>query len=133
MSQQALDFGRLYRVEEQERVIYRSLNDAVESIGGIVVAAGACGIDRADLRRSLDHKTRYLAVEHAMSITAILRGSNSDLASRICRAFVSVADFAIADAAPPLTDRERADRLESAMRSMPLGEQLVAHALGGRR
>lgn len=127
MPQTSLDFGRLYKVDESERAMYRALNDSVDVIG-IVVAAGACGVDRADIRRSLDHKNRYVAVEHAMAIAAVVRGTSSELASAICGAFVTPSDFAIAEPRP-LTDRERADRLEAMVRSMPLGSELVAKAL----
>jgi len=131
MTQESLPFGRLHRVGDGARTLYRHLNDAVDAVG-ILPATGACGIDRSDLRRALDRDGRRVAVEHAMSIAALVSSSSFELGAKIASAFVSPLDLMV-NAPVPMTDRERADRLEMAIRSMPLGEQLVAHALGGRR
>ncbi len=128
MSQEALDFGLLYRVEDSARSLYRMLNDAIKP-GEMLRVAGACGIDRGDLRRSLDRDGRRVAVEHALAIAAL--ASTTDRRT-IASTFAGALGFDIRETTP-LTDKERADRLEVAMRSMPLGEQLVANALGGRR
>jgi hypothetical protein len=130
MSQEPLDFGRLYRVADGTRSVYRALNDAVDSIG-VLAAAGACGIDRGDLRRSLDRDGRRIAVEHAIAIAAI---ADYDAGRRIIEPIVETVGFAITDDLPRLTDRQRADRLEGALRALgPIGEQALRGALGGRR
>ena len=90
--QESLDFGRLYRVTDSVRGLYRALNDAVDSIG-ILPAAGACGIDRGDLRRSLDRDGRRVAAEHAMAIAAITH-LHARLPGR-------VAGFSCSTVAPP--------------------------------
>ena len=128
--QEALDFGRLYRITEGARRVYRFLGDAVDQTG-ILPAAGSCGIDRGDLRRALDRDGRKIAVEHAMSIAAIV--DSIDLRRKICAAFVEPLGFAVTDAAP-MDDREARSRLESALRALgPIGEMAMHEAYGGRR
>ena len=129
MSQEALDFGRLYTVAESSRSAYRLLNDAVAQVGALQ-AAGACGTNHGDLRRSLDRDGRRLALEHAMAIGAVM--DNSDLAYDICTAIVKPFGFVIGEPRAPMTDKERADRCESALRLLgPVGEQALRAALGG--
>jgi hypothetical protein len=98
-------------VDEGVRRVYRMLDDALGSIGGIAVAAGVCGIDRGDLRRALDRNGRRMAVEHVMAINARLFRYNASLATKIGSALVEAANL---DVFPrvTLTDKERADRLE---------------------
>jgi hypothetical protein len=127
----ALDNQDKLACEDAERRVYRLLEDGIGELGGLTVAAGVCGIDRGDLRRALDHKGRYVAVEHAMAIGGRLRRFNYGLATKLGSAIVECFDL---DVFPrtALTDKERADRLEAMVRSMPLGDQLVANAYGGR-
>jgi hypothetical protein len=128
MSQESLDFGRLYKVSDGVRAVYRHATDAVDSVG-IVVAAGACGIDRGDLRRALDRDGRKLAVEHAIAIAAV---SSFTFREQIAQAFCHPLDFKVANAAPPMTASEKAARLETALRALgPVGEQAMRTALGG--
>lgn len=128
--QEALDFGRLYTVTDAARALYRGLNDAVDQVG-ILPAAGACGIDRADLRRALDRDSRRVGVEHAMSIASM---AGSDVRRRIADAFVQPLGLTVGDALPPMTDKERADRAEAALLALgPIGQQAYAAAMGGRR
>lgn len=119
-------------VDSATRLAYRHLADGIECIGGIAVAAGVCGTDRGDLRRSLDRDGRRVCVEHAIAIGARLRIYNASLATKLGSALVTAMDL---DVFPRVTlsDKERADRLESLLRRMPLGEQLVDEALGRSR
>jgi hypothetical protein len=128
--QEALDFGRLYRITEGARKVYRFLSDAVDQTG-VLQAAGACGIDRGDMRRALDRDGRRVAVEHAMAISAIT--DSIDLRRSIASAIVQPLGFRVIDDAP-MDDKEARIRLESALRSLgPLGEQKLHEAYGGRR
>lgn len=128
--QETLDFGRLYRVTDATRLVYRRLNDAVD-VTGILAAAGACGIERSDLRRALDRDGRRLAVEHAMAISALV--DSLDLRRQINAAFVSPSGFRLVEDAP-MDDKEARIRLESALRSLgPIGEAKLHEAYGGRR
>ena len=130
MTQEGLDFGFLYRVADGARDIYRALSDTSASVG-LLQVAGACGIDSGDLRRSLDRNGRRVAVEHAMSIAAI---AGYDQRRQIAQTFCNTIGFTVADQLPAMTDKERAARLEGALRTLgPLGEQALLQALGGRR
>lgn len=119
-------------VESATRRVYRFADDALSSIGGIEVAAGLCGIDRGDLRRSLDRNGRKLAVDYVIAINARLRVYNATLATKLGSALVETADLEVFPRVT-LTDKERADRLERLVRSMPLGDQLLVETLGGKR
>lgn len=118
-------------VESATRRVYRFLEDALAAVGGIEVAAGLCGIDRGDLRRSLDRNGRRIAVEHAIAIGARLRVYNATLATKLGSALVETFDLEVFPRVV-LTDKERADRLERLVRSMPLGEQILQQTLGGK-
>jgi hypothetical protein len=127
--QESLDFGRLYLVTDSARALYRTLNDAVESIG-VLPAAGACGIDRGDLRRALDRNNRYIAVEHAMAIGSL---AGPDMRREIANSILKPLDLVAAASLPPMTDKERADRCEAALRALgPIGDAARIAALGGR-
>ena len=130
MSQVSLDFGLLHAVTDGARHVYAGLNDAVERVG-ILNAAGACGIDRGDLRRAIDRRDRGVWTEYAMAIAAI-----APFAQRrtIANAFVEPLGFTLTDAIPPLTDKERADKLEAVITALgPIAQEAARAALGGRR
>lgn len=120
------------RVEDCTKKAYRLFDDGIESIGGIAVAAGVCGYDRGDLRRAIDRNGRKLALDHAIAIGARIRQFNYGLATRIGAAIVDPFDLQVFPRTT-LTDKERADRLEAAMRTLPMGSELVANILGGTR
>lgn len=129
-NQEMLDFGRLYRVTDSSRRLYRILNDAAESIG-ILQCAGACGLDRGDMRRALDRdKGRKVAVEHAMSIAAM---GGPDVRRQIGEWFLKPLDLVPADSLPPMTDKDARIALEAALRALgPIGEAARVAALGGK-
>ena len=128
--QEALDFGRLYRVADASRAVYRNLNDAVDQIG-ILQAAGACGIDRGDLRRALDRDGgRRVGIEHVQAIGALC---GPDMRKTLATAVVAPWDFSIADSLPPMTDSEARARLEAALNALgPIGQAARVAALGGK-
>lgn len=128
--QVSIDFGRLYRVTDAVRALYRGLNDAVDQVG-ILPAAGACGIDRGDLRRALDRDNgRRVGVEHAMAIAAL---SGPDMRVQIASAFVEPLDLRVTDELPPMTDAEARARLEAALNALgPIGQAARLAALGGK-
>ncbi len=118
MTQESLNFGRLHTVSDAARSVYRFLNDAVDSVG-IVTATGACGIDRADLRRALDRDRRYVAVEHAMAIASLVSSSNFDLSTKISAAIVKPMGLTV-ELPKRMTPEERnAARVEAARRLAP--------------
>lgn len=120
-------------VETWERKLVRFTDDGLGSLGGVAVAAGVCGTNMGDLRRSLNNDGRRLCVLHAMKLGTRLTRYNPSLAVKIASAFVYPFGLEVFHRVS-LTDKERADRLEAAMRAMPMGQQLVEQILtGGRR
>lgn len=115
-------------VAANARKIYRSVSDGIGSLGGLDVAAGVCGTNAGDLRRSIDRDGRRLCIEHAMSIGMRLCKYNASLATRIASAFVFPFGLEVFPRVT-LTPEEKARRLERMLRSMPLGDQLVEEAL----
>lgn len=118
MSQESLDFGPVWRVKDCARQIWRLADLAVEAIGGVGVAAGACAaadlkIDATDLRRSIDREGRRLAVEHAMVIAAMCSRSNRELSVKLCSAFVEPLGLVVAPTRPRLTDDELRRKYEA--------------------
>lgn len=118
-------------VTDSIRLTRRLLADGVEAIGGIVVAAGVCGYDRGDLYKSIDGERR-IALEHVIAIATRIRQTNYGLATRIGQALVTPLDLQVFPRTT-LTDKERADRCEAALRAMPMGAELVAQILGVTR
>lgn len=118
-------------IAEAMRTTRRWLADGIEAIGGIVVAAGVCGFDRGDLYKAVDGEKR-IALEHVLKISARIRLSNYGLATKIGAAIVGPLDLQVFPRTT-LSDKERADRLEAAMRVMPMGNEIVANVLGGTR
>jgi hypothetical protein len=119
--------------EAGERKLVRYTVDGLSNLGGLVLAAGVCGTNTGDLRRSLDGDGRRLCVLHAMKLGTRLARFNPSLATRIASAFVHPFGLEVFPRVT-LTDKERADRLEAAMRAMPMGPQLLEQILsGGRR
>lgn len=112
------------------RLAHRYLDDGIESIGGIAVAAGICIMDRSDLRKALDRNGRNLGLAHAIGIGARMRRFNAGLATKLGSAIVHPFDL---DVFPRVTlsPEQRVERLERLVLSMPLGEQLLQDAYGG--
>lgn len=111
MSQESLDFGPIWLVKDAQRDVYRTVEEAVEAIGGISVAAGACAaadvsIDRSDLRRAIERDGRRLALEHVMAIAAMCTRSNAPLAERINSALIRPSGFIVATPPPRLSDAD---------------------------
>lgn len=130
MSQESLKFGRLHEVPDSVRAAYRALNDAVDQLG-IVVAAGACGADRADVRRALDRDGRAVKLEWAIAIAA---AAPHDARRAIAEALVSALGFRVVDELPPLSDKEARDKAEGVIAALgPIAQEAYRAALGGRR
>lgn len=73
-------------------------------------------------------RLRYLAVEHVMRFGERLLQFSPETAQRIAVAMMRPFDLVVFPRVQ-LTAAERARRLEQLVRSMPLGDQLVARAL----
>lgn len=117
-------------VDTSVRRVYRLAEEAVQAVGGMEVAAGICGMDRGDLRRALDHKGRYLSVDHLLALAARAAKTNATLAAQLGAALVLPMGL-VAKQRRRLTDKQRADALEAYVRRMPTGLQMIEQALGG--
>ncbi len=115
-------------VKTSVKRVYRLIDDNLASVGGIESAAGICGVDRGDLRRAIDHQTRFLSIDHVMAIAARMRRFNAATATQIASAIVHPMDLLVFPRIE-LKPEEKARRLEQLIRSMPLGEQLLRSAL----
>lgn len=116
------------QVEEASRLMYRWVSECAETIGGIDVAAGVCGIDRGDLRRGIDRNGRYVRGEHFVAIGARASRYNPTLATKLGSAMVQALGLEVFPRVS-LTPEEKARRLEELIRRMPMGEQMLAEAL----
>ena len=121
-------------VKTWTKKVYALVSEASNSIGGLDVAAGICGINAGDLRRSLDGDGRRLSVDHAMAIGTRLRRYNATLATRVGSALVYTMQL---DVFPrvTMTAEEENRRLKAKLMaigaSIGVGGQLVEDALGG--
>lgn len=130
MSQESLDFGLLHAVTEGAHHVYAALNEASDRVG-ILTCAGACGIDRADMRRALDRRQRGVWTEYSMALAAIAPYQQR---RNIAAAIVTPLGFVLGDATPPLTDKERADTAMAVINSLgPIAQEALRAAMGGRR
>jgi hypothetical protein len=125
-------------VEECIRKTRRFLDDGIEVIGGMTVAAGVCGKDRSDLRRALNNEPQYpLALKHAIAIGARIARHNPSAATKIGAAIVRPLELLVFPRVT-LKVEERAARLETRLRTIAASmgvdpDQFVEDALGGNR
>lgn len=127
--QQALDFGAAYSCELDFKSSMRALEDAYVSAGNLVVA-GATGIDKGDLPKMFEPGSgRHLRYK---AVFVIGRLASMELRRRALEPLARHWGFGLCEP-EPMSDKERADRLEAQMRAMPMGDQLVEYALGARR
>lgn len=118
------------RVDRAIVLVRKHVDDAVECVGGMDVAAGIARADRSDLRRAIDNSGRHLTVQHAIAIGARLRLYNPSLSVKLGSALVEAMDLEVFPRVS-LSDKEIADRLTRLVRSLPLGEQLLSETLKG--
>lgn len=119
-------------VGDYVRRAYRLLSDGVHSIGGLDVAAGVCGTNAGDLRRSFDRDGRRLALDHAVAIGARIRRFNTGLATQIGAAIVRPIELMVFPRVT-MTEAEENRRLKARLlaigNSLGVGAQLVEEAL----
>lgn len=102
---------------KNELFIYRTIEANLGAVGGIESAAEIMELDRGDLRRALDGKARFLAVEHVMRFNARIA---QETAMRIGAAFMRTCD-AIVTARVQLTAAEQARRYKQMLDAMSAG------------
>jgi hypothetical protein len=112
--------------------LYQLVNNGMAYIGGLDIAAGVCGINAGDLRRSIDRDGRRLSVEHAMAIMTRIRKFNGEAATRIAASFVYPAGLLVfprVEMSVEEENRRLKARLTAVGTSMGIGNQLVEEAL----
>lgn len=122
-------------VKAWTKKVYALVGEGIGSIGGLDVAAGVCGVNAGDLRRSLDGDGRRLSVDHAMAIGTRIRRFNATLATKIGSAFVytmALDVFPRVELTPEEENRRLKAKLLSIGNSIGVGGQLVEDALGGK-
>lgn len=119
-------------VADYTRRAYRLLLEGSHALGGLEIAAGVCGVNAGDLRRSFDRDGRRLALDHAIAIAARLHRFNPSLVVQIGSAIVRPLELVVFPRVT-MSDKERADRLEAKLRTtgqaLGVGDQLVEDAL----
>lgn len=112
--------------------VYSLVNNGMASIGGLDVAAGVCGINAGDLRRSLDRDGRRLSVDHVMAIMTRIRKYNGAAATQIAASIVYPADLMVfprVEMKPEEENRRLKARLRAIGSSIGVGDQLIEEAL----
>lgn len=128
-AQEALHFGLSWDVDEAFTESMRPLRDGYMAMGNLV-AAGATGIDKADLPKMFEPGSgRHLRYKAVFQL-----GQRSSMEIR--RAIIEpLANFFGLGIAPmiPMTDKERADRAEAALHALgPIGVAAWRAAMGGK-
>lgn len=109
MTQGSLDFGRLYRLDDEHRAAWRATADVVDAIG-LIVAAGASGMDSPDLSKTFTPNSgRHLRLRTVMAIGAV---AGSDARRAIITPVARLFGFSL-HTAQPLTAEQKLARLQA--------------------
>lgn len=133
MSQEALDYGRDYRVTEAYRAVLRTLNDVVDAIG-LLQCAGACGCRTPELSDALaGRSTRYVRIEWLLALMDI---SPIDYRVRLVSALINWVGLAPKPLSPPKPEEQLAHlKQKVAAKFGAAGLELIAEedVFGSRR
>jgi hypothetical protein len=113
-----------------ERGVYRLVEASLGLVGGIESAASIMKFDRGDLRRALDDKGRYLAVEHVMRFGKRLMQHSPETAQRIAVTVMRPFDLIVSPRVQ-MTAAEQARRYKSMLDALSgaAGVDLASKAL----
>lgn len=130
MSQEPLDFGRIYRVEAEHKAVWRETENAVDSLG-LIVAAGASGMEAPELSKTfVPNSGRHLRMRTVMGVGA---AAGLDARRAILQPIARLFGFTI-EQERPMDDHEARIRLEAALRALgPIGAAKLEEVYGGRR
>jgi hypothetical protein len=127
MIQGSLEFGRLYRLDDEFKTAFRAVENAVDAVG-LIVAAGASGMDTPDLSKTFaPNSGRHLRLRTVMGVGAV---AGLDDRRRIIQPIARLFGFDIQQA-KPMDDKEARVRLEEALKALgPIGEAKLAEVYG---
>jgi hypothetical protein len=130
MSQEPFDFGRIYRLEAEHKLLWRATENAIDSVG-LIVAAGASGMDAPDLNKTfVPNSGRHLRARTIMGIGAV---AGLDARRAILTPIARLFGFDI-EVAQPMDDREARIRLEEGLKALgPVGEAKLREIYGDRQ
>lgn len=116
MSQQGLNFGRLWRLEDEYKDAFRATNDALDQVG-LLVAAGAAGLDAPTLNKTFEpNSTRHLRLRTVMAIGAV---AGVDARRAIITPVARLYGFDLVAAKPPTPEEENRAMREYLARKAP--------------
>lgn len=127
MSQSELNFGRLYRLDEEFKRAFKATEDAIDAVG-LIVAAGASGMETPDLSKTFSPNSgRHLRLRTAMAVGSV---ATTDYRRAIITPIARLFGFDI-QVAKPMDDKEARIRLEEALKQLgPVGEAKLAEVYG---
>jgi hypothetical protein len=127
VKQGEINFGRVFRVDDEYKSAHRATEDTIDAIG-LIVAAGACGMDAPDLSKTFaPNSGRHLRLRTVMGIGAV---APSDARRAILMPIARLFGFDI-QVAKPMDDKEARIRLEEGLKQLgPVGEAKLAEIYG---
>lgn len=127
MTQGSLEFGRVFRADDEFKLAFRATENAIDTIG-LIVAAGASGMDTPDLSNTFaPNSKRHLRLRTVMGVGA---ASGVDERRKILTPIARLFGFDL-QVARPMDDREARIRLEEALKALgPIGEAKLAEVYG---
>jgi hypothetical protein len=110
MSQSELNFGRLYRLDEEYKAAFRATEDTVDQVG-LIVAAGASGMESPDLNKTFaPNSGRHLRLRTTMAIGAV---AGFDARRAIITPIARLFGFDVQPQKPRMTPEQRIARMEA--------------------
>ena len=128
-AQEALDFGPTWGVDQAFSESMLAVRDGYQAIGNLV-AAGATGIDKADLPKMFEPGSgRHLRYK---AVFAIGKLASIEVRRRALVPLAELWGLGICDPRP-MPPEEKAARLEAALNALgPIGQAARIAALGGK-
>jgi hypothetical protein len=127
VKQTEMNFGRLFRLDEEYKAAFRATEDTVDAVG-LIVACGASGMEGPDLNKTFTPNSgRHLRLRTVMAIGAV---AGLDARRAIITPIARLFGFDV-QVSKPMEDKEARIRLEEGLKQLgPLGEAKLAEIYG---
>lgn len=127
MKQAEMNFGRVFRLDDEYKEAHRATSDTIDTVG-LIVAAGASGMDAPDLSKTFTPNSgRHLRLRTVMGVGAV---APLDARRAIIMPIARLFGFDI-QIAKPMEDKEARIRLEEGLKQLgPVGEAKLAEIYG---